>query len=649
MGLNKIKTVMTLVLLLGISLSGFAQEPVKKEEKEKQQDLNRQMTLEREYDPIVQDAAKITTQPAIREVNVTKRPITYSDYAVPLLPRKEMNTLPPGKLIMDIPHPKRDGYLHFGGGMHTNLMGDFGYHILNTERDLLGVWFSHRSTNGNVKFEGDSIAPRKAKFNDNLGGLDFKHHFDKATFSIGGKFGYSTFNYYGMPTNSPTPPYIPPYSSIAHVYVPEPIAPLDSIYNDVETNQETRLINVYSSISSDLPASMGYHIGVDYTNFNQKYSLSKDYTGMTENHIGLCAGLRSPINDGKSFGVDLKANVLAYTAPELPVASTPASTVQPPPSYPNVVVDSAAFKTHVNATLTPYYRIESDTWKLFLGVNLMLVSQNDKITPFVSPNIKLDVPFADWNIFYADLGGGIESNSMTELSRINRYVNPAFTPDATKTWADLQLGVRSSAATGFWFDIFAGYKYAESDVFFNPSNYYLIENSHSADLKGFNNVSMVFQPTSQRIQAGLTLKYDYMHVVDFYLKGVYNHYNLKYSGTWKDSLAVRGQFDEESELKPYGKPDFTANAGINVRPVKPLTLSLDYCIMSGMYAYILNVPDRDVKMKTINDLRFRASWKFNDMFSLYAQCNNVLFQRQSLYYGYPLQPFTAMGGFNINF
>ena len=629
MVMRKIQMVMTSVLLAGISLQGFAQESDKKnEERERQQNLNREMTLEREYDPIVQDATKVTTLPAIREMNIAKRPITYSDYAIPMLPEKEMNLLSPGKMMTEVLHSKRNGYLHFGGGMSTNLMGDFGYHLMDNDRNLLGIWVSHRSTNGNVEFEEEGFDKQKAKINDNLGGLDFKHNFDKATFSLGGKFGYSAFNYYGIPTNM-----IGEYNPLSSAVYP---------YNpDITTNQGNRLINVYSSVTSHFPFSLGYHFGAEYTNFNQKYSLSKELDGMTENHIAVDFGLSSPVNDGKSFGVDVKANILTYTAPS-PVDV--------------VFIDSAAFKAHVNATLNPYYRFERDTWKLLLGVNLMLVSQNDETNFYASPNITLDIPFAVWSLFYANLGGGIESNSMAELSRTNRYVNPVFTADASKTWADLKLGVRSTATAGFWFDIFAGYKYTESDVFFNPSFYGWVYD-------GFNNVSMIFQPTTQRIQASATLKYDYKHIVDFYLKGVYDYYLLKNQDTWKNFLTYI-KINDDSELKPYGKPAFTANAGINVRPVKPLTFTLDYCMMSGIYAHFrernydsgfgpiifsASGNEGDVKMKAINDLRFRTSWKFNDTFSIYAQFNNLLFQKQSLYYGYSLQPFTVMGGFNINF
>ncbi|MDR2039335.1 MAG: TonB-dependent receptor [Bacteroidales bacterium] len=605
--MRKIQVVMITALLSGTSLSGFAQEPDKNKEAEKerierQQNLNREMTLEREYDPIVQDAAKVNTLPVVREMNISKRPIVYSDYAVPTLPDKEMNILPAGMLMTDVAHSKRNGYLHFAGGMFMNFNGDFGYHLLNTDRDKLGVYFSHRSTNGNVKFSEDSIAKRKAKLNDNFGGLDFRHRFNvnAATLSLGGSFGYSAFNYYGVPT---------------HTFV-APVAE-----NDSATSQGNRYINVYAGVASGRESSPGYYIGIDYKNFNQKYSLSKGYNGVTENNIGLHIGLNSPVNNGQRFGVDFKMNMLIYTEPGIS----------------DVKIDSAAFDNRYEATLSPYYRLENDKMKLLLGLNLMIVSQ-DETDIFVSPNIALDVPIANWSLFYVNLGGGIESNTMYELSRLNRYINPAFTPDVSKTWADLKLGVRSNAAAGLWFDIFAGYKYTESDVFYNPSSYGWID-------KGFNNVSMAFQPASQRLHAGATLKYDYQHIFDFYLKGVYNHYNLKYLDTWKNAYGTMG-LDKDDDMEAYGRPTFTVDAGLNIRPVKPLTLSVDYSMASGMYAYL---DKENVKMSTINDLRFRASWKFNDMFSVYAQFNNLLFGKHEMYYGYPMQPFSAMVGFSVTF
>jgi len=214
---------------------------------------------------------------------------------------------------------------------------------------------------------------------------------------------------------------------------------------------------------------------------------------------------------------------------------------------------------------------------------------------------------------------------MAEVSRTNRYINPAILPEASKTWADIRIGVKSSPFAGMWLDVFGGYKYTEEDLLFNPSSYPFINN-------GFNNVSTAYSANTQRISAGATVKYDFCTMLDFYLKGVYHHYNVTNEGV--------------KDIPAYGLPSIIVNCGVNYRPVNPLTLNLDYCLMSGMTA---SVSGQDIDMKAINDLRLRATWKCNDMFGIYAQFNNLLFQNHQLYYGYPLQPFTAMAGLNINF
>ena len=609
MSKNRIYSFTTGFILFLTSVAVSAQQP---ENTKEETEINRQMTLEREYDPTIMDASKINTLPQVREMVVQKRPIVYSDYTSPLYPDNKINVLPSGMFMMDIDRYANRGYFHLAGGMLMNFTGDFGYHLLDTDRDDLRFHFSHRSTNGNVQFLDENFGKRKAKLNDNSGGLDFKHVFDELTLSLGGSAGFSAFNYYGMPTNiNFAPPSYLDYAPIRTSYFEN---------CDTLTNQINRNINVYAGVASNSKEKLGYHAGIDYTNFNQKYSLSADYKGITENNIGLNFGLNSPVQNNQNFGIDLRLNILSYTSPEL-LAEIP--------------TDSINFGNRFELTFSPYYKLDKEFLKLLLGINLMLVSQ-DKTDFFVSPNIQLDVPFSTSSVFYVDLGGGIESNTMSQLSRINRYVNPAFPPDASKTWLDGQLGVRSSIASGLWIQIFGGYKYTEADVFFNPSMYPWIND-------GFNNVSTVYQPNSQRLQIGASLKYDYKNIFGFYLKGTYNHYTLTNEDTWKNRI---NDIADNEDINPYGKPTVTVNMGLYAKPVTPLTLNLDYNILSGMYAYYNG---ENMKMKSVNDLRLRASWQFSNMFSLYAQLNNLLFQRQELIFGYPLQPFTAMAGFNINF
>ncbi|MDR2384780.1 MAG: hypothetical protein LBD80_03820 [Tannerella sp.] len=605
--MNKIYTLFISFIfpLTGVSVS--AQQPENnKEEVEKnteQESISRQMTLEREYDPTIMDASKINTLPKVREMIVQKRPIVYSDYAIPLHLDNEINALPSGIFMTAIERYANIGYLHFAAGTLMNFTGDFGYHPLSTERDDLRMYFSHRSTNGNVKFLDDNyLYKRKAKLNNNAGGLDFRHTFDNLTLSLGGSIDYSMFNYYGQPANN----------------IPLASSGVSSTTND-SINQANLTVNVHAGIASNIKEKLGYHFGIDYTNFNQKYSLATEYKGITENFTGLNLGLNSPVENDQCFGIDLKLNILNYTAPELPSG---------------FVADSINFDNRYELTFNPYYKLDKEFLKIILGINLMTVFQ-DEGAFFFSPNIKLDVPFSPSSMFYVGLGGGIESNTMSSMARINRYINPAFPPDVSKSWIDGLLGIRSSISSDFWIDIFGGYKYTESDVFFNPSMYAWIND-------GFNNVSMIFQPNSQRLQIGASLKYDYRNLFGFYVNGTYHHYTVEFVDKWKNRETG---IPNSTETKPYGKPAAVLNAGINVKPIVPLILNLDYSMLSGMYVYY---GDNSI-MKSINDLHFRGSWKFNNTFVVYAQFNNLLFQKQEMYYGYPLQPFTAMAGLNINF
>ena len=50
------------------------------------------MTLEREYDPTVQDASKVNTLPVIKEPVVKKMAIDYATFTVPADPEKEISS-----------------------------------------------------------------------------------------------------------------------------------------------------------------------------------------------------------------------------------------------------------------------------------------------------------------------------------------------------------------------------------------------------------------------------------------------------------------------------------------------------------------------------------------------------------------------------
>lgn len=602
------KTIYNVKTLCVVALLGTAATVNAQEDTSKKQNLDREMTLEREYDPSVQDASKVNTLPVIKEPTVKKMPIDYAGFTVPADPEKEISLLPSGNIMTDILYNKRRGYFNFGAGTYLNLNGDLGYHILSTDKDQLNIWFSHRSTNGKVKYlQYDEKV--KAKLNDNLGGLNFKHTFQRAILDMNLKYGYSAFNYYGLPINSFL-------SSTTEEQLKKA---------DRKTNQVDQTIQAKIGVGSVDGSSLGYYIGVDYTNFSHKYGLGIDHDGPTEHTVKLNFDFNAPFNGNQKIGLAGRVEYFNYSLPDdkkiAPGAITPGRFY------------TYDFDNYTSAVLNPYYKIEGDNWNVKLGAKVMIVAglDDDSGKTFsASPDIAADVEVAEKTVLYVAAGGDLHSNSMYDISQINRYADPSESVNPSREWLDAKLGIKSGVAPGFWFDIFGGYKITSNDYFFNTYN-----NFYEND---FGNVCTIRNGIdTKQLYVGANLKYSYQQLFDIQLKGVYNNWNMEYG---KDYIPG-GKLDD-----PIGKPVMELNAGVTVRPIRNLSASLDYYLATGRKAEVYGITQ---DMDNINELNLTGAYNFNDTFGLYLKLNNVLFQKYELYYGYPLQKFSAMIGVNINF
>ena len=224
---------------------------------------------------------------------------------------------------------------------------------------------------------------------------------------------------------------------------------------------------------------------------------------------------------------------------------------------------------------------------------------------------------------------------MYELHQINRYVYPMSRITPSRNWLDGILGLKSGVAPGFWFDVFGGYKITSNNYFFVPTVGYT-ENEFGNFSGPLNEID------TKQLFFGANLKYSYQQLFEISLKGVYNNWDAEFSQKESDETSSAG-----GKVYAYGMPKMEITAGVTVRPIKNLSASLDYYLGTGretlLYGY-----DK-VKMDNINELNLTGAYNVNDTFGLYLKLNNVLFQKYELYYGYPLQKFSAMIGVNINF
>lgn len=73
-------------------------------------------------------------------------------------------------------------------------------------------------------------------------------------------------------------------------------------------------------------------------------------------------------------------------------------------------------------------------------------------------------------------------------------------------------------------------------------------------------------------------------------------------------------------------------AGLTVRPVKNVSVLLDYYLATGRYTQLGGAGE--YKMNNINELNLTGTYTFNDTFGVYAKLNNILCQKYEVYYGY---------------
>lgn len=566
--------------------------PAKAQEDRKDKNLNREMTLEREYDPSVQDASKVNSLPAVREPNIRKAPIEYARLAWPLEPEKAIGILGPGGLATEMPDDKRRGYLNFGIGNYLNIDGDAGYHILDTEKDRLQVFFSHRSTNGKIKLltpDGVASLKSKAKLNDNLGTVRFVHDFDRASLQLGMQYGYSAFDYYG--------------------YFPG-IDPATMLTD----NQGNQQIAFRAGVRSGESASFNYSVDLNYRNFSYKYALNPDTDGAKEHAFDARLDLNAGWDDHKKVGLGARVDYYSYGLPS------------------GYADEFAGFDDRALITLNPYFATAGERWNVKLGANVMFMTGPDS-KACVSPAVIAEAEVADKTVLYGNFLGELRANSLYEVAQENRYVDPTEKVLPSRTWLDGSIGLKSGVAPGFWFDIFAGYRITSDDHFFIPE--------YAGSTAAWGNVGRAVLLDSKCFRAGASLKYSLRQQVEFLLKGVYQ--------AWDVSAAQATDVPDSYEFKAYNKPEFELEAGVTVRPVDKVSIGAAYYLGSGRYTTLVPGSSDPVKMDNINELNLNGAYTLNKTLGVYVKLNNLLGRKYDWFPGYTAQGFHVMAGVNVNF
>ena len=568
--------------------------------------MNRELMLEKEYTPTLRDAVKLNQLPELREPQAPKSQVEFSNYATPFDVQQKITLLSPQAYLTNVNYSKYKGYLTGGISSLLDIDGDLGYQILNSDKNRLNIFLSHRSSACDVSYLQDKLYEndtKKFKINDNWGGLNFMHDFSGIKFNADAKYTNSAFNYYGLS--------IP---NIIMYFMPGP-EPNNNF--DKNTNQVNNLFEMHAGITSEKVNELNYKINVGYTNFRQKYGNTIDVNGSNENRILIDGNIHQLFNS--TMGIGLSGNIKTY-------------------SYGSEIFKllNETATNYWTYSLNPYFYLKEENLNLLLGAK-MDVEAGGRQKIIFSPSIRFNYYPSNQFIFYLLAEGGIKDNSQYNLFYENRYVDPLIRVMDSRSPLDATAGIKFTPVSTLSAGIFGGYKITKDEHFYYPNVGAKNVFDDTAPMLAGNWITPVYEDANT-VKVGADVNYAFQNVFELGIKGTYYHW-----------IISKDKYPYDSALA-WNKPDFEMNANAVYRlQTLPLRFDLSYSGAYGRKAAGNFAFTETVKMNDIHDLSLKGTYSFTPNLSVYASLNNLLFSKYDFWWGYPAQGFNIMGGLSILF
>lgn len=386
--------------------------------------LNRSVTVERDFQPVIQAAGKVATKPAVVETTIEPAPIEYSSFTADVMPSATFHSL--------LSQPTRfeagknyNGYVRGAIG-HPNTLFDFGYHLDDGKRSILDVYAHHKA-------EWGLAALSKTKV-----GLDFRHPFSTCELYFGLNGGNIFYHKYG---------HFYDYSQVWGMWEknkvaypePHPFTALD------KTSLWT--VEAFFGLRSTPKQEVQYDIRTGYNLFSKPGAV-------TEHQIRTKAGFDW---HGDAHHVGLQAYVQNNF---LQLSSLAAA------------IPDSLYNGRHNIRLEPYYAYEGQRVRVHVGVNLDVnigIGQNElsgtkNISFAPSPHVNLEAQIArEWLTIYADATGSFGLGSLQEFMEENRYrlIHEGIIDHHVQAYTpvDGEIGFHIRPARGLLLEIHGGYAY----------------------------------------------------------------------------------------------------------------------------------------------------------------------------------------------
>lgn len=565
--------------------------------------LNRNVSVEREYRPVIQDAGKISIIPQVLEPKVEKMAAKYSDFNLPLNADFNIHTLPAAELAAE-KNVGKQNFARIGFGTYLNSLIDAAFPLVNTSDMLLNVSLNHLGTLESKRFHTSSkVDASFEKLLKNFG----------IYAGVGGSHEY--LRYYGNNFNRDSQ--IDPLSFAA-----QNSNPTYTEINRAGINTTGRTFIPYEFILpedntfwrmnalvglSSLPLAKDIRYQADV-----KYNLFSAVNGLTEHQIHTQAKFSSP-SDKNRLGIDVDLYNMIYNSTSIPTFNF--------------------WDTYSVLNLNPYYSLEREQWNVRLGVKSAFSFVHGNI---FSPSADVS---GEWKLFpkflivYGGITGGYELNSLDKTTAENPYMYSDLRVNDTYTPVNLFAGLKLKPFYNVLFDAFVDFRQINNQYFFVNKEYKLTNAPTPltlmvADSSLFSNRFNVIYSNATLLKVGARVSYHWQDIMNVELKGAYNGWSVA------------------TEQYAWNRPKYEAELNVGYKIDKSFSVEANVFYQGGRFAKLGSIA---VSMPDKMDVNLSVNYQYNKQFSAFAKINNLINSQYQDFYGYDVQGINFMLGAAVSF
>ena len=590
------------VLCILYSLSTFAQSDSA---------LNRSVTVERDFQPVIQAAGKVSTKPAVVETTIEPAPIQYSSFTADVTPSATFHSLLSQPTRFE-PVKAYNGYVRGAIG-HPNTLFDFGYHLDDGKKSILDVYAHHKA-------EWGLAALSKTKV-----GLNFKHPFNTCELYFGVNGGNIYYHKYG---------HFYDYSQTWGMWEKNSVAyPRPHPFGDID---KTSLwtVEAFLGVRSNPKQEVQYQVQTGYDLFSKPGAV-------TEHQIRTKGGFDWHSN-AHHVGLD------AFIQNNFLQLGTLGDAIDP-----------SLYNSRHNFRLEPYYAYEGQRVRLHVGVNLDMnigvgkneLSATENISFAPSPHVNLEAQIAkEWLTIYTDVTGHFGLGSLQEYMETNRYrlIHAGIIDHhvAAYTPVDAELGFHIRPTREMLIELHGGYAYMLNQMVLvahkTTEPYAVIPavNFMQGDF-GYEYANY------NRGKIGGQINYHFRDVLRLNLNGDYYFWSgdmpVYDRAAWDLCLRVDGRINKHWSLYSENRFEGSRTALISdgstylLRPTIDLNAGVQYEMWVGKAHTKTSAASQIVRPEPKPNL------------TLFLQLNNWLHRKNEYYYGYRSQGINFLLGATFRF